>query len=513
MRYRELIEKLQEKYEIQPLVDGDSPAITDIRLLEGNEEQWNEYVLYVGSCAGLKNPPDRPVMLLCVDDPPALPEGSTYARIRLDDMCSLFNTAKNLIYRDLHEEAIFFDLAQMAANDKNVEHIINAAAALLGNALILVDSGQKVLAYSTNYEIVDPLWAQNVRRGYCSFEFVQIVRSSKDMKEWSKGGNETRLITLPLDRQPKLVARITHKNHVVGALVMIVHHKPVGHLHLRLLPLIGKLLLTVLNRDSSFEQVYHSSYGAILYNLLDDETISDTLEYITSTRISFPSEMRVVVARFVHIPQNRYLKHTFSMQLERIFPEGHSVVYKSYIGILVPSVSDTQREELIMLAKNEDVDIAISWPFSDIVEFKRHFNQVVATIKLAHLFGLTNQVLDYSDFHYYDLLNNYAGKIPLEHFCHPALRLLREYDKTNNTDLYTTLRTYLECNLNQCVAAKALFIHRNSLIYRIKRIKQLTGLDFNDHKVVRFLIDSFRIDTFLNSTARIPLSQNNRKPF
>ncbi|MBE3581891.1 MAG: helix-turn-helix domain-containing protein [Thermoanaerobacteraceae bacterium] len=199
------------------------------------------------------------------------------------------------------------------------------------------------------------------------------------------------------------------------------------------------------------------------------------------------------------------MKHTFTLQLKRIFPEGHAVVYKSYIGIVVPSVSAAQREELIMLAKNEEVDIGISWPFSDIAEFKRHFNQAVATIKLAHRFGLTGQVLDYSDFYYYDLLNNYAGGVPLEHFCHPALRVLREYDRDNNTDLYSTLRAYLECNLNPCAAAKALFIHRNSLIYRIKRIQQLIGLDLNDPKVVRSLMDSFRIDTFLNSATRIPL--------
>jgi len=503
MRYHELIEKLQERYEIQPQRGGDSPTIVDIRLLDGNEERWNENVLYVGSCAGLKNQPDRPVTLLSVDEPPDLPEGSRCARIRTGDMYNLFNTAKDLIYGDMREEVIFFELAQMAINEKSIEHIINGAATLLGNALILVDSGQKVLAHSTNYEIADSLWAQNIKKGYCSFEFVQMVRSSRDMKEWSRKGNETQVITLPGDRQPKLVARITQNDHVVGALVMVAHHTPVGHLHRRLLPLIGRLLFTVLNRDSSSGGVHSSFYSAILYNLLDDAEISDTIEYITATRISFPAEMRVVVARFVHIPENRYLKNTFSMQLERIFPKGHPVLYKSYIGILVPSVSDTQKEELDTLAKNEDVTIGVSWPFTDIVEFKRYFNQAVATIKLAHRFGRTNHVLDYSDFHCYDLLNNYAGKIPLEHYCHPALRVLREYDRANNTDLYTTLRTYLECNLNQCTTAKALFIHRNSLLYRIKRINQLTGLDLNDVKVVRSLVDSFRIETFLNSTAKV----------
>lgn len=76
---------------------------------------------------------------------------------------------------------------------------------------------------------------------------------------------------------------------------MIVHHTPVGNLHLRLLPLNAKLLFAVLNRDSSYEQSYHSAYGAILYNLLDDENISNTLEYIEAAGLRFPPEMRVVV--------------------------------------------------------------------------------------------------------------------------------------------------------------------------------------------------------------------------
>lgn len=499
MRYDELFRRLRERYEIEPVMRSSPPTIKDIRLLDGKEQEWDECVLYVGSCSRLKDPPDRPVMLLAVDDPPALPEGSNFARIREKDICELFNTAKEMVFEELQEKSIFFELAQMAMSEKSIEAIINRAAELLGNALILVDAGQKVLAHSTKYEIVDPLWAQNVRRGYCSFEFVQIVRTSSDMRTWSRKGGETQSITLPGDRQPKLVARITEEKQVVGALVMVVHHTPIRHLHHRLLPLIGRLLFIILTRHSSTGGVHSSHYSATLYNLLEDVEIADAMEYISMTGLSFPPEMRVVVARFVHVPENRYLKNTFSMQLERIFPAGHSVIYKNHIGILVPSVSEKQREDLATLAKNEDVTIGISWPFTEIADFKKHFNQGVAAIKLAHRFGWHNQVVDYGDIHYYDLLNNYTGKVPLEQFCHPALRQLRDYDRTNNTDLYTTLRTYLECNLNQCSAAKALFIHRNSLLYRLRRINQITGLDLNDTRVVSSLLDSYRIETFLAS--------------
>ncbi len=495
MRYNELIDTLQQKYEIQVQVTGDSPTIIDIRLLDGNEQHWDEHILYVGR---LKDPPDRPIMLLAADEPFTLPEGSNYTHIRREDLYHLFNTAKDLIFEDLRGDGIFFQLAQMALNKKSITCVINTAATLLGNALILVNSGQKVLAHSTTCEILDPLWVQNIERGYCSYEFVQKVRSNRHMKEWSKQGSETRLITLPGDLQPKLVARITQEGHVAGALIMIEHHTSIGHIHRRLLPVVGRLLFDIFNRDSASEGVHGSFYGAILYNLLDDTDISNTLEYISISGIDFPVEMRVVVARFVHRMENRYLKSTFSMELERIFPEGHSVHYKSYIGILVPLVSEKKTKELVKLALNEDVSIGLSWPFNNIVEFKRHFNQAVVSIKLAQRFGRTKQVFDYSDFYYYDLLNNYMGKKPLEQYRHPALQVLREYDKANNTELYATLRTYLEHKKNLRATAEALFIHRNTLVYRINRINQLVKLNLNNINVFNSLLDSFRIETFLH---------------
>lgn len=498
MRFSELVGILKGKYDIKSCVTVDSPVITDIRLLNREENDWNGHVLYVGSLLKSKIQPDRPIMLLCVDDNILLPDGSNYAHIRNEDLYDLFNMAKDLIFEDLRGGGVFFELAEMALNGKSISYVINTAATLLGNALILVDSSQKVLVHSTNFEIVDPLWAQNIERGYCSYEFIQKVRSDKNMKEWSKYGSETQLITLPGDKQPKLVARITQEGHVVGALIMIVHHMPIDRNHLRLLPLIGRILFDAFYRDSASGGIHGSLYSAILYNLLDEMEISDILEQIAVSKINFPPEMHVVVARFVRHMDNRYLKHTFSMELERIFPKGHPVIYKGYIGILVPSVSEKQIEELFKLAQNEDVSIGISWPFSNITEFKRYFNQAVACIKQAQRFGKVNQVFDYSDFHYYDLLYNYTGKIPLEHYCHPALKVLREYDKANNTELYVTLRTYLECEKNLRATAEALFIHRNTLIYRINRINQLTRLNLDSVNTVYSLMTSFKIETFLN---------------
>lgn len=498
MQFNEFVQILQEKFEIQGCTRYESPVITDIRLMDKNENQWNMNVVYVGSLAMLNKQPHEPIMLLCVDDTIPLPEGSCYAHIYNEDLYELFNVAKDIIFEDLKGAGMIFELIHMALNGKNIMSVINNAAILLGNALVLVDSSQKVLAYSTNYEITDPLWAQNIETGYCSYEFIQKVRSNKQMQEWSKEGSESRIITLPGDLQPKLVSRITNEGHIVGAVIMIESHTPIRFIHFRQLPMIGKILFDVFNSHSSYDGLHGSYYSTVLYNLLDEMNTLDTIEHITTSKIGFPPEMFVIVARFVQQNDNRYLKRTFTMELEHIFPKGYSVQFKSYMSILVPSISEQQKEALKNLAEREGVGIGISWPFANIIEFKRHFNQAVISIKLAQHFGLFNQIFEYTQYYYYDLLNNYTGKIPLDEYCHPALQRLKEYDERNKTELYISLRTFIEHNQNLCLTAEALFIHRNTLVYRLRRIQQITNLDLKDIGILYSLMDAFRIDAFLN---------------
>ncbi len=56
---------------------------------------------------------------------------------------------------------------------------------------------------------------------------------------------------------------------------------------------------------------------------------------------------------------------------------------------------------------------------------------------------------------------------------------LRRYDGEHHGDLVKTLGAYLRHGGNSTQAADALYIHRNSMRYRLTRIHALTGLDLN----------------------------------
>ncbi len=54
---------------------------------------------------------------------------------------------------------------------------------------------------------------------------------------------------------------------------------------------------------------------------------------------------------------------------------------------------------------------------------------------------------------------------------------LEEYDRERRSDLVRTLRIYFAAGANASEAADRLFLHRNSMLYRLARIEKLTGLE------------------------------------
>jgi purine catabolism regulator len=63
------------------------------------------------------------------------------------------------------------------------------------------------------------------------------------------------------------------------------------------------------------------------------------------------------------------------------------------------------------------------------------------------------------------------------------VRPLVDHDRERGSDLVRTLRVYFATGANASEAADRLFLHRNSMLYRLERIGKLTGLDLKDHRV------------------------------
>jgi purine catabolism regulator len=68
----------------------------------------------------------------------------------------------------------------------------------------------------------------------------------------------------------------------------------------------------------------------------------------------------------------------------------------------------------------------------------------------------------------------------LRQFCDRVLGPLASEDDERHDDLVRTLEAYLQSHGSLNAVARALFLHRNTVRQRLRRIAQLTGADLND---------------------------------
>lgn len=94
--------------------------------------------------------------------------------------------------------------------------------------------------------------------------------------------------------------------------------------------------------------------------------------------------------------------------------------------------------------------------------------------------GLTDEIIRYGDLGVYMLLYRLQGTEELEEYRRLYLHPLLELDRKQQGALLNTLRIYFESNCNAKETAERMFVHYNTINYRLERIKSELGLRLDD---------------------------------
>jgi purine catabolism regulator len=73
-----------------------------------------------------------------------------------------------------------------------------------------------------------------------------------------------------------------------------------------------------------------------------------------------------------------------------------------------------------------------------------------------------------------------SGKPQLSTYIQDNLKVLLDYDQENNTELVHTLCSYFEHGGNVKQIAQALYVHYNTVVYRLDRIEKLLKISLSN---------------------------------
>lgn len=170
------------------------------------------------------------------------------------------------------------------------------------------------------------------------------------------------------------------------------------------------------------------------------------------------------------------------------WPEGWFMQTETAFLLLLPGTGDAAQPEQLLQKLQEvglrmDQTVILSMPFSSLLQLGTvwRFNQeAAATARDLHCgAGCRSASALYQDV----FVRTIAQSANLRAFIHPMLRRLQEYDQAHSTALLHTLCVYLLQEQNLHATARQLFIHRNTLVYRLQRIRALLQLDLDDAAV------------------------------
>lgn len=106
--------------------------------------------------------------------------------------------------------------------------------------------------------------------------------------------------------------------------------------------------------------------------------------------------------------------------------------------------------------------------------------QFVASLPPSAVGHLAVPVLLFDSLGVYRMLSSVTDPAGIEAFMREQLGTLLDYDKRHHSDLLVTLAQYFDSGCSVDQAAAALSVHRNTLKYRLKRVRELLGQDLND---------------------------------
>ncbi len=245
--------------------------------------------------------------------------------------------------------------------------------------------------------------------------------------------------------------------------------------------------------EGKIESVHAANYLAEFHNLdprkkyicmiskIENEFESMNLDLLMA-RTKFNKYKEELISVIDHVAylnnQNVLSIHRGNFIISFIKVKENTPFYNSslYLKEFVDDVYDA------MMKYNEKtkVRIGVGKPCPEFLEMKKSYTQAQEAIRISVQINQPASVSFYEELLIYHLLDSVNSRDSLEELYQSTLGRLLSFDQQNNANLVDTLAQYFQSGGNISDAAKRMFLHRNTFIYRLEKIKTILNSELKN---------------------------------
>ncbi|MBU3113226.1 PucR family transcriptional regulator [Clostridium lacusfryxellense] len=209
-------------------------------------------------------------------------------------------------------------------------------------------------------------------------------------------------------------------------------------------------------------------------------------------------ELKILIQQLIDSVMYRHSKKTLYM-----------IQSDSFINLVPMYKGKNNRDEIIIIAKEIKLEIkerikglTVSIGLGGGTTEIKYFSKIVFSAQKALDISKRNSKIDFvSDYKktgVYRLFFDMSNYDEMRNLYQETLYKLEKYDLKNSSNLLETLEIYLEQQKNIGLAAECLYIHRNTMKYRINRIEEILGCNLKDDNIIFQITLCIKIKKFLN---------------
>lgn len=395
---------------------------------------------------------------------------------------------------------------ELILNTEDIHKATELISAQLGKPVIIENKNFELVSYSSSFEEFDQTQQKTILSKKCPIFIIDRLKKEGIVQRLQKNPDPIRVHPIEeLGFHQRVVIAAKHLGHTVGYIWVQESEQLMDKEDMVLLesitPHLGKIIHDMFTKVNAKEgrkeellwQLLHHEYGsesqfkhdASLAKLSLPRRYSVLVFSVTSPQYTDMLEgLESTIKRFKRYRQLYYLKAEFQMI---IVLEGKPDEKMS---------SRNRARDFIEAVKNETGDeefyyflIGVGKEYTSLYYMRKSFLEALEVIETANFISPRPESMprEFAKLGIYRYLATLYEKNSSEDYYSEDLLTLIQNDTEKQTDLLRTLEVYFANNGKGKQTAQELFIHPNTLNYRIKQIQELTNIEFSDFNMKAYL--------------------------
>ena len=258
-----------------------------------------------------------------------------------------------------------------------------------------------------------------------------------------------------------------------------------------------------INNSKSLYDEKHDKATFIKKIILDNILPGDI--YIKSREMQFQNETKRVVY-LIHMEQKQ--EAVVVEMLQKLFPDRQhdfAITINETEVVLVKELRSSDSKEINKYGKQIDAGVTeagiehvvgIGSVASQLKDVARSFKEAQVAVEIGRVFDENITMMSYENLG----IGRLIYQLPTT-LCEMFLSEVFKKGSVESLDEETlfTIQKFFENNLNVSETSRKLFVHRNTLVYRLEKIKKLTGLDLREFDNAIVLKVALMVKQYLRS--------------